>query len=45
MEVMKEWVTADNRAYLAQVLHTLAQILLHRTSDTLETLGEMVGLA
>ena len=34
-------VTSPNRAYLASVLCTYAQILLRRTSDTLETLYEM----
>jgi len=34
--------TAYNRAYLASVLYTYAQILLRRTSDTLVTLSEIV---
>jgi hypothetical protein len=35
---MRVMATADNRAYLASVLRTSAQILLRRTSDTLGTL-------
>jgi hypothetical protein len=35
--------TADNRAYLATVLRTFAQILLRRTSDTLRTLDEILA--
>ena len=34
-------VTSPNRAYLATVLRTSAQILLRRTSDTLKTLYEL----
>jgi hypothetical protein len=30
--------TSDNKAYLASVLRTFAQILLRRTSDTLGTI-------
>ena len=33
--------TAYNRAYLASVLRTFAQILLRRTSDTRQLLGEI----
>ena len=36
--------TSDNRAYLATVPRTFAQILLRRTSDTLGTLG-VIGFA
>jgi hypothetical protein len=34
----KDKATADNRAYLATVLHTFAQIPLRGTSDMLGTL-------
>jgi hypothetical protein len=37
------YCTSPNRAYMASVLRTYAQILLRRTSDTLETLAE-IGL-
>ena len=35
--------TSDNRAYLASALRTSAQILLRRTSDTLNPLIEIMG--
>jgi hypothetical protein len=35
--------TADNRAYLASAI-AFAKILLRRTSDTLETLSEIVPI-
>lgn len=34
-------VASPNRAYLATVLRTFAQIHLQGTSDTLETLGDI----
>jgi hypothetical protein len=35
--------TSNNRAYLASVLRTFAQIPLWGTSDTLKALGEILG--
>ena len=39
------YATSDNRAYLASVLRTFAQILLRWTSDTLGTLGERIEIS